>query len=69
MFPYVTLFPFPIPRQLDARKAAVAGFLLLLRNFKVLGSLTSSQCSQAIGATQVSAVLQSLCGHVRQSGV
>ena len=47
-------------RQLDARKAAVAGFLLLLRNFKVLGSLSSSQCSQAIGATQVSAVLQSL---------
>lgn len=64
-FPYVTLFPVPIPRQLDARKAAVAGFLLLLRNFKVLGSLSSSQCSQAIGATQVSAVLQSLWGHVR----
>ncbi|OWK62170.1 Fanconi anemia group I protein [Lonchura striata] len=41
--------------QLDARKAAVAGFLLLLRNFKVLGSLASSQCSQAIGATQVQA--------------
>lgn len=47
-------------RQLDARKAAVAGFLLLLRNFKILGSLTSSQCSQAIGATQVSAALQAL---------
>ncbi|KAF2986832.1 hypothetical protein EK904_008647 [Melospiza melodia maxima] len=42
-------------RQLDARKAAVAGFLLLLRNFKVLGSLSSSQCSQAIGASQVQA--------------
>ncbi|XP_069723350.1 Fanconi anemia group I protein isoform X3 [Phaenicophaeus curvirostris] len=42
-------------RQLDARKAAVAGFLLLLRNFKILGSLASSQCSQAIGATQVQA--------------
>ncbi|XP_042659947.1 Fanconi anemia group I protein [Tyto alba] len=42
-------------RQLDARKAAVAGFLFLLRNFKVLGSLSSSQCSQAIGATQVQA--------------
>ncbi|KFQ34864.1 Fanconi anemia group I protein [Mesitornis unicolor] len=42
-------------RQLDARKAAVAGFLLLLRNFKILGSLSSSQCSQAIGATQVQA--------------
>ncbi|XP_050165531.1 Fanconi anemia group I protein isoform X1 [Myiozetetes cayanensis] len=41
--------------QLDARKAAVAGFLLLLRNFKVLGSLSSSQCSQAIGATQIQA--------------
>ncbi|KAG8145121.1 hypothetical protein E2320_013497, partial [Naja naja] len=39
--------------QLDARKSAVAGFLLLLKNFKVLGSLTSSQCSQAIGASQI----------------
>ncbi|NWS43770.1 FANCI protein, partial [Probosciger aterrimus] len=42
-------------RQLDARKAAVAGFLLLLRNFKIVGSLASSQCSQAFGATQVQA--------------
>ncbi|XP_036787922.2 Fanconi anemia group I protein [Manis pentadactyla] len=39
--------------QLDARKSAVAGFLLLLKNFKVLGSLSSSQCSQSIGASQV----------------
>ncbi|XP_007479412.1 Fanconi anemia group I protein isoform X2 [Monodelphis domestica] len=39
--------------QLNARKSAVAGFLLLLKNFKVLGSLSSSQCSQSIGATQV----------------
>ncbi|XP_048337616.1 Fanconi anemia group I protein [Sphaerodactylus townsendi] len=39
--------------QLDARKSAVAGFLLLLKNFKILGSLTSSYCSQAIGASQV----------------
>ncbi|XP_076792354.1 Fanconi anemia group I protein isoform X2 [Arvicanthis niloticus] len=39
--------------QLDARKAAVAGFLLLLKNFKVLGSLPSSQCTQSIGVTQV----------------
>ncbi|XP_029430522.1 Fanconi anemia group I protein [Rhinatrema bivittatum] len=41
--------------QVDARKSAVAGFLLLLKNFKVLGSLSSSQCSQAIGASQVQA--------------
>ncbi|XP_016053209.1 PREDICTED: Fanconi anemia group I protein isoform X2 [Miniopterus natalensis] len=40
-------------RQLDARKSAVAGFLLLLKNFRVLGSLSSSQCSQAIGVSQV----------------
>ncbi|XP_059861423.1 Fanconi anemia group I protein isoform X1 [Delphinus delphis] len=40
-------------RQLDARKSAVAGFLLLLKNFKVLGSLSSSQCSQSIGISQV----------------
>ncbi|XP_036042581.1 Fanconi anemia group I protein isoform X2 [Onychomys torridus] len=39
--------------QLDARKSAVAGFLLLLKNFRVLGSLSSSQCSQSIGVTQV----------------
>nr|DBA31989.1 TPA: hypothetical protein GDO54_007741 [Pyxicephalus adspersus] len=40
-------------KALQARKSAVAGFLLLLKNFKVLGSLSSSQCSQAIGASQV----------------
>ncbi|KAB1257453.1 Fanconi anemia group I protein, partial [Camelus dromedarius] len=39
--------------QLDARKSAVAGFLLLLKNFKVLGSLSSSQCSQSIGVSQI----------------
>uniref|UniRef100_M3ZFI5 FA complementation group I n=1 Tax=Xiphophorus maculatus TaxID=8083 RepID=M3ZFI5_XIPMA len=32
--------------QLDGRKSAVTGFLLLLKNFKVLGSLASSQSSQ-----------------------
>lgn len=44
----VTLFS-----QLDGRKSAVIGFLLLLKNFKVLGSLASSQCSQAVTASQV----------------
>ncbi|CAG03441.1 unnamed protein product, partial [Tetraodon nigroviridis] len=39
--------------QLDGRKSAVTGFLLLLKNFKVLGSLASSQCSQAVTASQV----------------
>uniref|UniRef100_A0A2K6NG40 FA complementation group I n=1 Tax=Rhinopithecus roxellana TaxID=61622 RepID=A0A2K6NG40_RHIRO len=39
--------------QLDARKCAVAGFLLLLKNFKVLGSLSSSQCSQSLSFSQV----------------
>uniref|UniRef100_A0A671Y732 FA complementation group I n=1 Tax=Sparus aurata TaxID=8175 RepID=A0A671Y732_SPAAU len=39
--------------QLDGRKSAVTGFLLLLKNFKVLGSLASSQCSQAISSSQV----------------
>ncbi|KAG8516321.1 Fanconi anemia group I protein, partial [Galemys pyrenaicus] len=38
---------------LDARKSAAAGFLLLLKNFKVLGSLSSSQCSQPLGVSQV----------------
>lgn len=39
--------------QLDSRKSAVAGFLLLLKNFKLLGSLTYSQCSQTVTASQV----------------
>ncbi|XP_042266424.1 Fanconi anemia group I protein isoform X2 [Thunnus maccoyii] len=39
--------------QLDGRKSAVTGFLLLLKNFKVLGSLASSQCSQAVSSSQV----------------
>ncbi|XP_036431780.1 Fanconi anemia group I protein [Colossoma macropomum] len=41
--------------QLDGRKSAVAGFLLLLKNFRVLGSLASSQCSQALTSSQVQA--------------
>ncbi|XP_029008598.1 Fanconi anemia group I protein [Betta splendens] len=39
--------------QLDGRKSAVTGFLLLLKNFKVLGSLASSQCSQSVSSSQV----------------
>ncbi|XP_039628954.1 Fanconi anemia group I protein [Polypterus senegalus] len=39
--------------QLDARKSAVAGFLLLLKNFKVLGSLASSQASQSVPSSQI----------------
>ncbi|KAL6106973.1 fanci [Pungitius sinensis] len=39
--------------QLDGRKSAVSGFLLLLKNFKVLGSLASSQCSQAVSSSQI----------------
>ncbi|KAM9854975.1 Fanconi anemia group I protein [Aulostomus maculatus] len=39
--------------QVDGRKSAVTGFLLLLKNFKVLGSLTSSQCSQALSSSQI----------------
>ncbi|XP_038562542.1 Fanconi anemia group I protein isoform X1 [Micropterus salmoides] len=39
--------------QLDGRKSAVTGFLLLLKNFKVLGSLASSQCSQGVSSSQV----------------
>lgn len=39
--------------QLDGRKSAVAGFLLLLKNFRVLGSLASSQSSQALTSSQV----------------
>ncbi|KAF7660465.1 hypothetical protein LDENG_00280970 [Lucifuga dentata] len=39
--------------QLDGRKSAVTGFLLLLKNFKVLGSLSSSQCSQTVSSSQI----------------
>ncbi|XP_043980930.1 Fanconi anemia group I protein [Gambusia affinis] len=39
--------------QLDGRMSAVTGFLLLLKNFKVLGSLASSQSSQAVSSSQV----------------
>ncbi|KPP67360.1 Fanconi anemia group I protein-like [Scleropages formosus] len=39
--------------QLEARKAAVAGFLLLLKNFKVLGSLACSQSSQCLSSSQI----------------
>ncbi|KAK5867624.1 hypothetical protein PBY51_012095 [Eleginops maclovinus] len=39
--------------QLDGRKSAVTGFLLLLKNFKVLGSLASSQCSQVASSSQI----------------
>ncbi|XP_073669367.1 Fanconi anemia group I protein isoform X2 [Paramisgurnus dabryanus] len=45
--------------HLDGRKAAVAGFLLLLKNFRVLGSLASSQASQAITSSQVQADVHS----------
>uniref|UniRef100_A0A673WCV7 FA complementation group I n=1 Tax=Salmo trutta TaxID=8032 RepID=A0A673WCV7_SALTR len=34
--------------QLDGRKSAVTGFLLLLKNFRVLGSMASSQCTSAL---------------------
>uniref|UniRef100_A0A3B4DFR9 FA complementation group I n=1 Tax=Pygocentrus nattereri TaxID=42514 RepID=A0A3B4DFR9_PYGNA len=45
--------------QLDGRKSAVAGFLLLLKNFRVLGSLALSQCSQALTSSQVQADVHS----------
>ncbi|XP_057185886.1 Fanconi anemia group I protein isoform X2 [Triplophysa rosa] len=45
--------------HLDGRKSAVAGFLLLLKNFRVLGSLASSQASQAITSSQIQADVHS----------
>lgn len=62
--PHPAHSPFHPTRQLEARRAAVAGFLLLLKSFKVLGSLASSQCSQSIGASQVRSHMP---GHRRQS--
>ncbi|ESO96862.1 hypothetical protein LOTGIDRAFT_115514, partial [Lottia gigantea] len=40
-------------RQLEARKIGVIGFLMFLKNFKVLGGLPSSQCSQPFTLSQV----------------
>ncbi|XP_068595164.1 Fanconi anemia group I protein [Brachionichthys hirsutus] len=45
--------------QLNGRKSAVIGFLLLLKNFKVLGSLASSQCTQTVSSSQVQADVHS----------
>ncbi|XP_062847269.1 Fanconi anemia group I protein [Trichomycterus rosablanca] len=45
--------------QLDGRKSAVAGFLLLLKNFRVLGSVASSQASQMLTSSQVQADVHS----------
>ncbi|XP_035379420.1 Fanconi anemia group I protein [Electrophorus electricus] len=45
--------------QLDGRKSAVAGFLLLLKNFRVLGSLAPSQASQTLTSSQVQADVHS----------
>ncbi|KAK3595809.1 hypothetical protein CHS0354_014625 [Potamilus streckersoni] len=41
-------------RQLDARKIGVSGFLMMLKHFRVIGGLPSSQASQAaISSSQV----------------
>ncbi|KAK3789845.1 hypothetical protein RRG08_055131 [Elysia crispata] len=40
-------------RQLNARKIGVLGFLMILKNFKVLGCLPSSQISQPISLSQL----------------
>ncbi|XP_030646039.1 Fanconi anemia group I protein [Chanos chanos] len=45
--------------HLDGRKSAVAGFLLLLKNFRVLGSLAPSQASQILSSSQVQADVHS----------
>ncbi|CAL1526134.1 unnamed protein product, partial [Lymnaea stagnalis] len=39
-------------RQLDSRKIGVLGFLLILKHFRVLGGLPSSQVSQPISLSQ-----------------
>lgn len=40
-------------RQLDSRKIGVFGFLMFLKNFRVLGGLPSSQASQPFSSSQV----------------
>ena len=46
-------YPFNVFRQLDARKIGLQGFLLILKHFKVLGGLPSSQSSQQFSSSQV----------------
>ena len=45
---YISVF-----RQVDSRKIGVIGFLMILKNFKVLGGLPSSQSSQPFSWSQV----------------
>lgn len=40
-------------RQLDSRKIGVFGFLMILKNFRILGGLPSSQASQPFSSSQV----------------
>ncbi|XP_041370521.1 Fanconi anemia group I protein-like [Gigantopelta aegis] len=40
-------------RQVDARKIGVFGFLMIVKNFKVIGGLPSSQCSQPFSLSQI----------------
>ncbi|XP_056004226.1 Fanconi anemia group I protein-like [Ostrea edulis] len=40
-------------RQLDSRKIGVYGFLMFLKNFRILGGLPSSQASQSFSSSQV----------------
>ena len=41
-------------RQLDSRKIGASGFLMILKHFKVLGGLRSSQASQpSLSSSQV----------------
>ena len=45
-------FSFVYHRQVEARKIAVGGFLLILQNFKILGGMPSSQsASQSLGSS------------------
>lgn len=48
---------FIILRQLDSRKIGVFGFLMILKNFRILGGLPSSQASQPFSSSQVSLFL------------
>ncbi|XP_062569094.1 Fanconi anemia group I protein-like [Saccostrea cucullata] len=42
-------------RQLDSRKIGVFGFLMFLKNFRILGGMPSSQASQQFSSSQVQA--------------
>ncbi|KAK3095680.1 hypothetical protein FSP39_017526 [Pinctada imbricata] len=48
-------------KQLDSRKIGVSGFLMILKQFRVLGGLQSSQTSQSFSFSQITVDVHARC--------